>query len=447
MNKKSAKSKLSISFIGILLAALSLCFLAFTSANAVSDEPEPEIPDVQQGNIRLDVQRPDLGAIQYQLNGMWSDLNSTKELTSTDMAGQNEIYLKLAPNSHAIDKQLTIVHDGNSFVSLNEQSYTELLQGTYKLTYNPNAQKGQYAKLAILETRSVSVTLTDDSKQMLTQNFTLILGHGDKNDVKVTQPESTNNVRIDKGTEQRLIISFAIKSDTYFIPYITVNNVKYQTIDTGMHDEDDHVIICSTLEGSAASVSSFKVDLSIFAQPTCTSDSSSMEIVQDATSYEYMLEGQVVNAGTFALNGSDTQIDSQVENAIATYDLKLTKDGSPASVISGGMDMHLLLSTSTYSEQDYKVVRNHDGVVEELDTTCEVVKDRETGEVKGIDVGFNSDKFSNYSIVPANVQPVTPEESTTAQTGDSTPIIPIAVAVLCAFGLVVLSLKKFNAFN
>ena len=68
MNKKSAKSKLSLRFIGILLAALSLCFLAFTSANALSDEPEPEIPDVQQGNIRLDVQRPDLGTIQYKID-------------------------------------------------------------------------------------------------------------------------------------------------------------------------------------------------------------------------------------------------------------------------------------------------------------------------------------------------------------------------------------------
>lgn len=337
------------------------------------------------------------------------------------MAGKTEISLKLTPTSDAlIDKQSTIVHDGNNFVSLAEQDYSQLLQGSYKLPYNSTAQKGQYAKLAILETRSVTVTLTEDSSKMLVKDFTLILGHGDKNDVKVKNPGLKKDVRVDKGTTERLIISFAINSETYFIPYITVNNVKYQTIDTGMHDEDDHVIICSTLEGSAASVSSFQVDLSIFAQPSCTSDSSSMEIVQDATSYKYMLEGQVVNAGKFALNGTDTQTDPQVENAVATYDLELTQDDVPVSEIPGGMDMHLLLRTSTYSEQDYKVVRNHDGVVVELDTTCEVVRDRETGEVKGIDVGFNSDKFSEFSIVPVNAEPVVPvEPQVAAQTGDN----------------------------
>ena len=370
-------------------------------------------------------------------------MDSTKELAPTDMTGKTEISLKLTPTSDAlIDKQSTIVHDGNNFVSLTEQDYSQLLQGSYKLPYNSTAQKGQYAKLAILETRVVNVTLTDDSKDMLTDKFTLILGHGDKNDVKVTKPDRTNNVRIDKGTEQRLIISFAIKSETYFIPYITVNNVKYQTIDTGMHDEDDHVIICSTLEGAAASKDTFQVDLSIYAQPECHSRSQSMEIVQEATSYEYMLEGEVVNTGVFALNGTDTQTDPQVENAVATYDLELTKDGVPESEIPGGMNMHLLLSASTYSEQDYKVVRNHDGVVEELDTTCEVVRNRETGEVMGIDVGFNSDKFSDYSIVPANWQPVVPEESTTAQTGDATPIIPFVIAALFALGLVAISSKK-----
>ena len=364
-------------------------------------------------------------------------MNSTKELTPTDMAGKTEIYLQLAPTSDVIDKQLTIVHDGNDFVSLTEQDYSQLLQGSYKLTYNSTAQKGQYAKLAILETRLVTVSLTDASSKMLANNFTLMLGHGDKNDVKVTDIGTTNNIRIDKGTTDKLIMSFAIRSETYFIPYITVNGQKYETVDTGMHDEEEHVIICSTLEGDAAKPDTFQVDLSIYARPECESRSQSMEIVQHATSYKYMLEGEVVNTGVFALNGTDTQTDPQVENAVATYDLELTQDDVPVSEIPGGMDMHLLLRTSTYSEQDYKVVRNHEGVVEELDTTCEVVRNRETGEVMGIDVGFNSDKFSDFSVVPVNAEPVVPvEPQVAAQTGDSIPYgIALVVLAVSAFAV------------
>lgn len=438
MNKKSAKSKLSLSFIGILLAALSLCFLAFTSANAVSDEPEPEIPDVPQGNIMLEVQRSDLGTIQYQINGTLYPLTESKVLTAEDMKDLKEIYLLIKPNQDAIiDKESTIIHNGDNFVSLKDQDYIDLEAGKYKLTYNPNAKKGQYAKLAILETRLVTVSLTDASSKMLANNFTLMLGHGDKNDVKVTDIGTMNNIRIDKGTTDKLIMSFAIRSETYFIPYITVNGQKYETVDTGMHDEEEHVIICSTLEGDAAKPDTFQVDLSIYARPECESRSESMKIVQEATSYDYMIDGVVVNKGDYKLSGSDTPTDPQVENAVATYDLELTKDSIPETDITGGMDIHLLLKPSTYSVQDYKVVRNHDGVVEELDTTCEVVRNRETGEVEGVDVGFNSDKFSDFSVVPVNSQPVVPEDTqVTAQTGDNIPYgIALVVLAVSAFAV------------
>ena len=55
MNKKLVNSKWLISFIAVLLAALALCFLGFVSSNAVADEPEPEIPEVEPGHIVLDV--------------------------------------------------------------------------------------------------------------------------------------------------------------------------------------------------------------------------------------------------------------------------------------------------------------------------------------------------------------------------------------------------------
>ena len=351
------------------------------------------------------------------------------------MQGAKEILLQIKPNYGVINKESTIIHDGDKFISLTNQDYEQLEHGNYKLTYNPNAQKGQYAQLSTLETRPVKVSLTEASSKILSKDFTLILGYGDKNDVKVISPKQTNDIRIDKGTTKKLNISFAIKSDIYFIPYIKVNGEKYETFDTGIPDEEGNVIICSTLEGDAAKPDTFQVDLSIYAQPECYSRSQSMEIVEDATSYDYMIDGEVVNDGVYKLSGSDTQTDPQVENAVATYDLELTRGDEPVTTITGGMDMHLLLSTSTYSEQDYKVVRNHDGVVEELDTTCEVVRNRETGEVEGIDVGFTSDKFSDFSIVPVNVQPVIPEESqTVAQTGDNIPVaLVLMVLVTSAF--------------
>lgn len=359
------------------------------------------------------------------------------------MQGAKEILLQIKPNYGVINKESTIIHNGNKFISLTNQDYEQLLYGNYKLTYNPNAQKGQYAQLSTLETRSVKVSLTEASSKILSKDFTLILGYGDKNDVKVINPKQTNDIRIDKGTTKKLNISFAIKSDIYFIPYIKVNGEKYETFDTGIPDEEGNVIICSTLEGSAASVASFQVDLSIYAQPECNSKSQSMKIVQDATSYDYMIDGEVVNDGVYKLSGSDTQTDPQVENAVATYDLELTKDDDPVTTITGGMDMHLLLSTSTYSEQDYKVVRNHDGVVEELDTTCEVVRNRETGEVEGIDVGFTSDKFSDFSVVPVNVQPVIPEESqTVAQTGDNIPVALVLMVLVTSAFVICRTIRK-----
>ena len=263
---------------------------------------------------------------------------------------------------------------------------------------------------------------------------------------EIKLPDLTNTLFVDNATSKKLILSFAILNETYFIPSITVNNQVYQTVDTGMVDEEGHIIICSTLEGSAASASSFQVDLSIFAQLTCTTDSESMEIVENLTRYEYMKDGKVVNDGSYSLAGSDTEKDPAVNDALATYDLSLSKDGDAVSEITGGIDTHLLLDASVFTEEEYKVVRNHEGQVEALDTTCEVVRDPGTGDVKGIEVAFTSDKFSDYSIVPANWQPVAPEESTTAQTGDATPIIPFVIAALFALGLVAIS-SRINALS
>lgn len=367
-------------------------------------------------------------------------MNSTIELTSADMAGKTEIYLKLAPTSDVIDKQSTIVHDGNNFVSLSEQNYSQLLQGSYKLTYNSTAQKGQYAKLAILETRSINITLTEASKQMLTDKLTLIAGHGDKNDVKITTPSTSNTINVDKGTEETLILSFAIKENKYFIPNITVNNQVYPTVDTGMTDEEGHILICSTLKGSAASVSSLKVDLSIFAEVTTNNES---ETIQELNaSYEVMKEGALINAGEYGLTANDTAKDPMVNDVLVTFDLGLTKDAVEAHEVADGMEVHLGLDVVTFADGDYKVVRNHEGQVEALDTTCKFIRDPGTGEVKGLDVAFTSDKFSEYSIVSANWSPAVPEESTTAQTGDNLPIMSLFAIAGIALCFVLFSNRK-----
>ena len=380
----------------------------------IQDQPGPEpepVPPVDQGKIKINAQGYNLGTIAYKIgdqgsfNTMFSD---SKTLTSTDMGAATYVFLKVEPNdNNIINKEYTKVSDGSQYIDVD---YDQLIAGTYKLNYDPNKDNGQCADLGIIETRQITINLTEASKDMITQNLTLIAGHGDRNDVKVTTPSPSNTLYVDKGTEQKLILSFAIKNGKYFIPSITVNNQVYSTVDTGMTDEDGNLIICSTLEGSAARVNSFQVDLSVYAQLICKNNSETMEIVKDLTKYEYMKDGQVVNNGTYSLTGSDTENDPSVNDAIATYDLSLEKDGVATGEITGGIETHLLLDATVFTEEEYKVVRNHEGQVEALDTTCGVVRNPGTGEVIGIEVAFNSDKFSDYSIVPANWQPVNPDQ-------------------------------------
>lgn len=372
----------------------------------IQDQPGPEpepVPPIDQGKIKINAQGYNLGTIAYKIgdqgsfNTMFSD---SKTLTSTDMGAATYVFLKVEPNgNNIINKEYTKVSDGSQYIDVD---YDQLIAGTYKLNYDPNKDNGQCADLGIIETRQITINLTEASKDMITQNLTLIAGHGDRNDVKVTTPSTSNTLYVDKGTEQKLILSFAIKNGKYFLPSITVNNQVYSTVDTGMTDEYGNLIICSTLEGSVARVNSFQVDLSVYAQMTCESNSETMEIVQDLTKYEYMKDGQVVNEGVYSLTGSDTENDPSVNDVIATYDLSLEKDGVATGEITGGIETHLLLDATVFTEEEYKVVRNHEGQVEALDTTCEVIRDPGTGEVKGIEVAFNSDKFSDYSIVPAN---------------------------------------------
>ena len=450
--KKTINLKFTITFLTIFATMLALCFSSFAFAQTAteSQDPEPEpVPEVDQGHIQLSAQTLGSGTASFRIGatGEFTSITSTVDITPQMMDTNTQVYLKLDPDeNNAINKEATKVSDGTSWMGMNDSDYTNLKTGDYFITYNDTTTYGQYAHLQILETRAIDITLTEASKQMLTDKLTLIAGHGDKNDVKITTPSTSNTINVDKGTEETLILSFAIKENKYFIPNITVNNQVYPTVDTGMTDEEGHILICSTLKGSAASVSSFKVDLSIFAQLTCTTDSESMEIVEDLTRYEYMKDGEIVNDGNYSLAGSDTEKDHAVNDALATYDLSLSKDGDAVSEITGGIDTHLLLDASVFTEEEYKVVRNHEGQVEALDTTCEVVRDPGTGVVKGIEVAFNSDKFSEYSIVPANWQPAVPEESTTAQTGDATPIIPFVIAALFALGLVAISSKK-NALS
>lgn len=412
--------------------------------------PEPDVPIVEQGHIKINAQGFDLGTIAYKIGeqGNFSSITQSDPITLTpeQLEGASCVYLKVTPNgNNIINKEYTKVSDGSDYIDVD---YDKLMAGEYKLDYDSTKENGQCADLGIIETRKITINLTEASKDMIHENLTLIAGYGDRNDVKVTTPSTSNTLYVDKGTEQKLILSFAIKNGKYFIPSITVNNQVYSTVDTGMTDEDGNLIICSTLEGSAARVNSFQVDLSVYAQITCESTSETMEIVEDLTKYEYMKDGQVVNEGSYSLTGSDTENDPSVNDVIATYDLSLEKDGVATGEITGGIETHLLLDATVFTEEEYKVVRNHEGQVEALDTTCEVVRDPGTGEVKGIEVAFNSDKFSDYSIVPVNWQPVNPDqptnpsETTGTQTGDNLPIMPLLAITGIALCFVLYSNRK-----
>lgn len=448
--KKTINLKFTITFLTIFAAMLALCFSSFAIAQTVteSQDPEPEpVPKVTQGHIQLSAQTLGLGAASYRIGdtGEFASLTDKVDITPETMATNTKVYLKLNPvGNNAINKEATKVSDGASWMGMNDSDYTKLKNGEYFIAYDASKTNGQYAHLQILETRAIDITLTQASKQMLTNQLTLIAGYGDRNDVKLNSPQLKNALYVDKATTKKLILSFAILNETYFIPNITVNGQVYKTVDTGMFDEEGHIIICSTLEGSAASASSFQVDLSIFAQVLTENKSSTIQELN--ASYEVMKEGALINDGEYGLTANDTAKDPMVNDALVTFDLGLTKDDVEAHEVADGMEVHLGLDAATFADGNYMVVRNHEGQVEALDTTCELIRDSGTGEVKGLDVAFTSDKFSEYSIVSANWQPVVPEESTTPQTGDATPIIPFVIASLFALGLVATNSRK-NALS
>ncbi|MCQ2751536.1 MAG: hypothetical protein MJ189_00270 [Coriobacteriales bacterium] len=410
-----------------------------TSSSTLNEDPfgpgpEPEpVPVVPQGHVQITAQNfgGEFGTMQYKKEGATDFITinaSSLDLDLTTESGPVTIYLKVAPSgNNIINKEATKVSDGNNFIDID---YEKLKTGEFNFSCDPAATNGQSASLAITKTRQIAITLTEASKQMLTNQITLIAGYGDRNDVTVSTPNLSNTIYVDEGTSNKLVLSFAIKNLTYFIPSVTVNGQVYQTTDTGMVDEEENIIICATLNGAAAAASSFQVDLSIFAQLTCTSSSTTMEIVEDATKYELMKDGEIVNEGNFALNGADTDADAAVNDALATYDLSLTKDGAEAHEITDGIEIHLLLDNTVFTGEDYKVVRNHDGVIEALDTMCEVVHDPSTGQVKGVDVGFTTDKFSNYSIVEGDwelAETTGTTEDGATNTGDTLPVLPLTV--------------------
>lgn len=110
--------------------------------------------------------------------------------------------------------------------------------------------------------------------------------------------------------------------------------------------------------------------------------------------------GNATSSGNLSLNVKDASKDSNVANAVSTFDVTLdnivSKGGENGNWVSNitefedPITLTLDLDTTVYTSDSYTVVREHDGTYETLEATY----DKATGELV-----FETNKFSTYTIV------------------------------------------------
>lgn len=309
-------------------------------------------------------------------------------------------------------------------------------------TYTTNFAQGNRVMIDLdtnegpQHTRQVKVTVDEASVPMLTSDkcrFTV--GYGDDNDVEFTQNGAT--LTVDDSTRQKIILAFSIQSK-YFIPTAIVNGRTYETTDTGTSTDPTVTNICVELTGDEANVGEFTINLSIGAHATVALESQGLASVQ--ADYMMVENGKALMTDTMAdvaLTVNDTQLDSSVDGAVATFDLGVTVGGQPVSTVESPLKMTMKLDTNKYTAGNYGVVRNHEGTRTELDSEY----DATTGNLT-----YSSSDFSDYSLVEKgdSTTKASTAQTKLAATGDPLVATGMAVASLLAFGAVAFAMRRLR---
>lgn len=225
-----------------------------------------------------------------------------------------------------------------------------------------------------------------------------------------------------KGQENNLTIGFAIDR-AYFIPTIKVNGTAKETFSWPSPDEMKTNIGIS-MPMSEVGDGQFQLDLTY--GKTANLDPNWLELVSGIknmdVSYMVSEEGNEIVSDDVdvTFKAKDTDKDPLVSDAVATYDFSVLMDNVAESELARPVDIALQLDENVFTEDDYVVIRNHDGIREIIDS--EYRSDEHA-------LFFSSDKFSTYTVAKAGAK-ILPAES--PKTGDSTSLYVFLLLGLAA---------------
>lgn len=135
-----------------------------------------------------------------------------------------------------------------------------------------------------------------------------------------------------------------------------------------------------------------------------------------------------VDSDNVNVNIQDTDIPEKVEDAVASYDIKVKVDDELATETDSKFNFVLKLDKAKYNGNNYGVFREHNGQFEEIDAKYDSVSGN---------LSFSSDKFSSYTIVNKTTEPPAPTPSDdTANTGETQTPQTGDMNVLQIFGLI-----------
>lgn len=287
-------------------------------------------------------------------------------------------------------------------------------------------------------TRKVKLTIDEASLPMLASKCTLKVGYGDDDDVEFGVQDNGKEIEVSAKTLERTLLAFTIDT-RYFIPTAVVNGKTFETFDEGTTPDDpSRVNIVVELDGEDAAADEFNVNLSIGAQANVNLQAQSVS----RANARYMLveDGKAlvenVAATEIDLAISDTDTDTSVAGAVATFDLGAQVNGAAAAETEAPLDVVMVLDTNVYTGSNYVVDREHNGVHTELATTY----DATTGAL-----GFSSDLYSKYTLVDKDAATKATTKTTVAKTGDPLTAAGMLAIALAAFGIAVFATRRLSS--
>lgn len=306
-----------------------------------------------------------------------------------------------------------------------------------------NVLKGR--AYAMQDTPSMQVTLDMDSvsKTFLGKSKGLEVNCGsEKPEIFKDIPEGGVNVNVDASAPS-YGVGFTIDRK-YFLPYIDINGQKMQTTDWGGASEGETKIAVGLKEGFFKDGETYTLKLTVYVEPNTNWDGAT-GLKDVSVQYNMMDEGQeCINTDNSEVFISDTE-NPEIENAVSSFEINVNIDKQQQTETQGDFDFDLKLDANKFSAENYGVVREHEGQLEEIESDY----DSEHGELR-----FSSNKFSTYTIVEKEVEPVNPDNpgaeeanAESAQTGDMTFAIVAGLCIIAIAAGATLTIRKRRTNN